>query len=91
MEEIMAFEGMDTSTVQTLINALNTAYNDVTGASASVNTTIGSTNWTGPDRNHFDSEWNTYHGQLTSLATNLHGLMTYVQGKMQAQETAASA
>jgi hypothetical protein len=91
MEEIMAFEGMDTSTVQTLINALNTAYNDVTGAAATVNSTIGSTNWVGPDRNHFDSEWNTYHGQLNTLASNLQGLMNYVHGKMQAQETAASA
>ncbi len=87
----MAFEGMDTSTVQSLINSLNSAHSEVIAATNNVNSAIGNTNWQGPDRTHFDSEWNTYHGQLASLAGNLQTLTQYVQGKMQAQESAASA
>jgi hypothetical protein len=86
----MAFEGMDPSTVQTLVTALNSAHSEVVSSMGNVSSAVNSANWLGPDRSYFDGEWTSAQAQLNAVAERLQELSTYATQKIQAQESASA-
>ena len=87
----MPLEGMDPTSVQSLVGALATAQQEISTQMNNVNGAASNATWVGPDATHFHGEWSSAHGQLTQIISARQALHQYAQGKLSQQETASQA
>jgi uncharacterized protein YukE len=68
----MALTGMDIAEVQRLAAQLHTAASDLRTMANNLTTALGNTTWIGPDRQRFESDWQSIHAsQISHVADAL--------------------
>lgn len=69
----MAIWGQDIQQVRNLANQLNQKANDIQAILAQLTSTLGSTQWMGPDANRFRNDWSgTHTAELKKVIAGLH-------------------
>ncbi|WP_395725245.1 WXG100 family type VII secretion target [Nakamurella sp.] len=88
----MAMFGMDISEVRTLATNLQTASSDITHMISRLNGELAKTTWVGPDRQRFESDWQSHHvTALQQVAQALTDAGMLATNNAQQQEDASNA
>ena len=87
----MALYGMDVTEVRTLSTQLQTASSDIHTLVARLTSALTGTNWLGPDRSKFESDWQSHHVMaLNNVASALQDASTLASQNAQQQEDASA-
>ena len=77
----MTFLGMDTQAVQQLAQQMSHSADQIENIMQTLTHSLTGTQWTGPDREQFVSDWQSTH--CTALRTVVQGLRDAAQKAMQ--------
>lgn len=73
----MSFTGMNIEEVRSLATQLNAKAEEIRGIMSTLTNALQGTNWVGPDRERYVSEWQSHH--VTALNSVINGLQTAAQ------------
>ena len=87
----MAMYGMDIDEVRQLSTQLQQASSDIHNIVAQLTSKLGGTTWVGPDRQKFESDWQSHHvTALNNVSTALSDASTLATQNAQQQQDASS-
>lgn len=87
----MAMFGMDVAEVRQLAAQLQQASSDITNIVSQLTSKLQGTTWQGPDRQRFESDWQSQHvTALNNVATALGDASTLATTNAQQQEDASA-
>ena len=87
----MAMYGMDIDEVRQLSTQLQQASSDIHNIVVQLTSKLGGTTWVGPDRQKFESDWQSHHvTALNNVSTALHDAGTLATQNAQQQQDASS-
>jgi len=87
----MAMYGMDIAEVRQLAAQLQQASSDITNIVSQLTGKLQGTTWQGPDRQRFESDWQSHHvTALNNVATALGDASTLATTNAQQQEDASA-
>jgi uncharacterized protein YukE len=87
----MSFTGMDIAAVRQLANQMHSSAAEIRNLSAQITHQVQSTNWVGPDREHFVGEWQGTHvSQLHQVVSALEDAAQRANNNAQEQENAST-
>ena len=87
----MAMYGMDIDEVRQLSTQLQQASSDIHNIVAQLTSKLGGTTWVGPDRQKFESDWQSHHvTALNNVSTALNDASTLATQNAQQQQDASS-
>jgi uncharacterized protein YukE len=86
------FIGMDVQQVRTFAQLLNTKADELEGILNTLTSSLQSTQWVGPDRQRFESDWDgQFVTALRNVAEGLRTAGTAANGNADQQEQASNA
>lgn len=87
----MAVWGLDVQQVRQLSSQLSQKAGDIESVLSTLTSTLGNTEWTGPDAQAFRNDWSGQHtAALKQVVNALRDASQKAQGNAQAQENASN-
>jgi uncharacterized protein YukE len=87
----MSFTGMDIAAVRQLATQMHSSAAEIRNLSGQITHQVQATNWIGPDREHFVSEWTGTHvAQLHQVVAALEDAAQRANNNAQEQENASN-